>query len=128
MNASELALQAYAPISSPLRSDRSMEHQLFADITAKLSSAGAKGSIDFPRLAGALHDNRRLWTVLAAEVSQADNLLPADLRARIFYLAEYTAVHTSRILKGEADVTALVEINTAMLRGLSASPPSAGKA
>jgi flagellar biosynthesis activator protein FlaF len=128
VNASELAMLAYAPTTSPMRSDRSMEHQVMADITSRLSSASGAGAVDFPRLASALHDNRRLWTVLASEVSQADNLLPADLRARIFFLSEYTAFHTSRVLRGEADVASLIEINTAVLRGLSSSSQQIGQA
>ncbi|WP_371808523.1 flagellar biosynthesis regulator FlaF [Ruegeria sp. HKCCA6948] len=32
-----------------------------------------------------MHENRRLWTVLASGVMDTGNALPNDLRARIFF-------------------------------------------
>ncbi len=66
----------------------------------------------------ALHENRRLWSVLATDVADADNALPNTLRARIFYLAEFTEQHSSQILGNKATVEPLLEINMAVLRGL----------
>ncbi len=74
---------------------------------------------NFRALAEALHENRTLWTHLAAEVADDDNELSQDLRARLFYLAEFTAHHSRKVLRGEADVAPLIEVNTAVMRGLS---------
>ena len=118
MNASDRALLAYAPANSPLRTERAIEHQVIAKVTAGLTEAIRNSPNDFPALARALHDNRQLWTVLAADVAQAENRLPEMLRAQIFYLAEFTTIHTARVLRGEARAEPLVEINTAILKGL----------
>ena len=64
------------------------------------------------------HDNRRLWTILAADVSLPENPLPAPLRARLFYLAEFTQAHSRKVLLGQARADILVDINTAIMKGL----------
>jgi flagellar protein FlaF len=121
VNANQLAHQAYG--SASLRSPRQAEYQVLSTVTARLGTANTQG--DFPCLAGALHDNGRLWTRLAADVADPNNGLPQELRARIFYLAEFTRAHTRRVLKGEAKAQALIDINTAIMRGLSGTAPAA---
>lgn len=69
-------------------------------------------------MAEAIHENRRLWTILASDVVDKENGLPAQLRAQIFYLAEFTESHSRKVLAKEATADALVEINTAVMRGL----------
>jgi flagellar protein FlaF len=119
MNATELARRAYAPVQSPLRTARATEHQALAEATARLQGAADAAPPDFRRLASAIHENRRLWTLLAADVAGSDNALPPALRAQLFYLAEFTAIHSRQVLKGLANVGPLIDINTAVMRGLS---------
>ena len=119
MNVIEQARQAYAPANTHLRTDRSTELQVFSQTTSRLRMAATATPFAFSCLAAALHENRRLWTLLAADVSDDDNGLSPDLRAQIFYLAEFTAYHSRKVLKGEATVEALVDINLAIMRGLS---------
>ena len=119
MNVIEQARQAYAPANTHLRTDRSTELQVFSQTTSRLRFAAIATPPDFAQLAAALHENRRLWTLLAADVADDDNGLSPDLRAQIFYLAEFTAYHSRKVLKGDATVDALVDINLAVMRGLS---------
>ena len=119
MNVIEQAQQAYAPNQIAIRTDRSIEAQLISGITSRLQSAGKLGKAGFPQLIAALHENRRLWTTLAANVAEQDNELPTQLRAQLFYLSEFTEHHSQLVAKGEADVTALVDINMAVMRGLN---------
>lgn len=121
MNIIDQARQAYAPTSSPLRTGRSMEHQLFSDVTQRLRQTFNGLPSGFPAFAEAIHANRAVWTHMAAQVADDDNALSEDLRARIFYLAEFTSFHSAKVLKGEADISPLLEINTAMIRGLGAT-------
>ena len=117
MNAHLQARSAYSGAAAPTRTGRGTEYEAFALATRRLTQAG-DGAGGFASLVRALHDNRSLWTALAADVALASNGLPKDLRARMFYLAEFTAHHSRRVLAGEAPVDALIDINTAVMRGL----------
>lgn len=121
MNAIDQARKAYAPAQTHLRSSKSIEYQAFSDIIGRLKTASQPPNESFKDLVSALHDNRQLWIILAADVADPDNELPQQLRAQIFYLAEFTQLHTGRVMRGEADAEALIDINTAILRGLSDS-------
>ncbi len=118
MNALNMAKTAYAASKTPIRTTRSTEYEAFARITHHLNSAAAKGSAGFTQLAQAIYENRQLWTTLAADVADPDNALPKQLRAQVFYLAEFTALHSRKVLTGEESPDVLVEINTAIMRGL----------
>lgn len=116
MNATSLAQSAYASSAAPIRTDSGNEYDTFTRITLQLKRwHSAKNYPDFVQ---ALHDNRQLWTLLAVDVADGDNLLPQQLRAQIFYLAEFTLTHTSKVLSGEAGPEALIDINTTVMRGL----------
>lgn len=119
MNAHSLAQRAYSATTGSTRSERSTEYELIAQVTHRLKCAAQKGKRGFPQLVEALHDNRKIWTALAVDVSSPDNDLPQELRARIFYLAEFMQHHTRQVLKREAKVGPILEINVAVLRGLS---------
>ena len=119
MNIIDLAQQAYAPKTSALRTERSTEHQLFSEVTTRLRGAANRLPGSFAEFAEAIHANRAVWTHLATQVADDENALSEDLRARIFYLAEFTAFHSRKVLKGEADINPLIEINTAIMRGLN---------
>ena len=119
MNVIEQARQGYAPTQVSIRTERSVEAQLISQITARIRKAAASQPQNFPALVAAIHDNRRMWTAMAADVADGENGLPGSLRAQIFYLAEFTDHHSKRVLRREADVTALIDVNTAVLRGLN---------
>ena len=117
MNVIDRARNAYAPQSSPVRTGRAAEVELFRQTTALLKAADTPPR-SMPKLADALHQNRKVWTHLAGEVADDDNGLPLELRARLFYLFKFVSSHTSQVLRGKAEVGPLIEINTAIIRGL----------
>ena len=122
MNALNLARNAYASPTAPIRTDRGNEYDAFTQVTHKLRCLNPrKEHIAF---VNALHENRKLWTLLAIDVADKGNQLPQSLRAQIFYLAEFTDHHTSRVLSGKSDPTALVDINTAIMAGLRQQGPT----
>lgn len=118
MTARMLAERGYQGQTTATRTPRGIEYEAFARITRGLATAARKGRAGFVELAAAIHENRRLWTILAADVADADNSLPQDLRARIFYLAEYVDLHSTKVLARQVSVAALIDINAAMMRGL----------
>jgi len=71
------------------------------------------------RTAEAVDLNRRLWNLLAVDVLSDENLLPEETRASILSLNEFTRTHSRKVLREEADVRPLIEINAAIMRGLS---------
>ncbi|MBK1634759.1 flagellar biosynthesis regulator FlaF [Rhodovulum adriaticum] len=120
MNALHMAQTAYsAPNQAHMRSPRATEYAAFTRITARLKEAAATDPVDFPALAAALDQNRKLWRVLAMDVADPANGLPDTLRARLFYLFEFTDQHTAKVLARTADAAPLIEVNTAIMRGLS---------
>ncbi len=119
MNAIAQAQQAYAPAQFTVSTPRAIESKLISQITSRLRNAQRKGGDDFPLLASALLENRKFWTAMAIDVAGSDNLLPQALRAQIFYLAEFTEIQSEKILSGEGSIDVLIDINTAVLRGLS---------
>lgn len=119
MNAIEQARQAYAPTQMGIRTDRSVEAQLISQITAKLRKSADNQSGNYASFMTAIHENRRMWTTMAADVADKANALPAPLRAQIFYLAEFTEHHSQQIIRGKASADALIEVNTAVMRGLN---------
>lgn len=119
MNAHFMVRAAYAGKDAATRTPRAIEYEVFARITQRLRTAtGAAGPGSFSMLAQALHDNRKLWAILAMDLADDGNGLPPSLRARLFYLSEFTAQHTSKVLASEAKADVLIDINTAVMRGL----------
>lgn len=118
MNAIRQAQSAYGQENRSIRTARGMEYDAVARITHRLKSAAARQPFSMAELAGAVADNRRLWTLFATQVADNDNPLPRQLRAQVLYLAEFTAQHSRKVLNRQADVGAMIDVNTAVMRGL----------
>ncbi|MFK7761926.1 MAG: flagellar biosynthesis regulator FlaF [Roseobacter sp.] len=116
MNAYAQAQSAYAPAAAPTRTARSAEYEVIVRISHRLKKAIKDD--DFAALAEALYENNKLWTAFAVDVADPENLLPDSLRARILYLSEFTRLHTHKVLRKKESAIPLLEINTAILKGL----------
>jgi flagellar protein FlaF len=112
------ARAAYSRPEAPQRNPRALEYDLLARATQALSQAARRMPRIYPALVAALDENQRLWSALAADVAAPGNGLPAQLRAQLFYLYEFTDQHSPKVLAGEASAEVLVDINTAIMRGL----------
>ncbi len=118
MNAQLFARTAYGRPETPIRSPRQIEYDLFARITQKLAHANQQRDADYPAFTKALHDNVHLWRVIASDVASSGNGLPEQLRARLFYLYQFTDQHSRKVMKHEAAAEVLIDINKAIMRGL----------
>lgn len=118
MSTLNYARAAYARPQAPARTPRSVEYELLAQVTQALTGSWQDRKQNFPALAAAISDNTRLWSTLAADVANPDNGLPQPLRAQLFYLFQFAEVHGRKVLAGTATVEVLVDINTAVMRGL----------
>jgi len=113
-----LARDVYARADAPARNARATEYELFARMTRALSIAWSQRAQNHAALVAALHDNGKMWRTLAVDVADIGNELPSPLRAQLFYLYEFTAEHSRKVLDGVASAEVLVDINTAVMRGL----------
>lgn len=120
MTHAQQAFNAYASPSAATKSDRSLEYDVVARATSNLKAASSQTSA-FSALAQAVDENRRMWSLIASSVGDSENRFPPELKAQLFYLYEFTLLHSRKILRGEADIHPLVDINMSILRGLKSS-------
>lgn len=119
-----MTLQApalYSQPSAPMRTARHAEYEVIARITQKLVAANNQRHEKRPQFLEALLRNETLWSTLAADVASAGNPLPQSLRARLFYLYRFTVAHSRLVRENGASVGVLIDINTAVLKGLRGS-------
>jgi flagellar biosynthesis activator protein FlaF len=119
MTALAYAPSLYGQHGLGLKLPRAQEYDVIARITSRLKSAEATLPHGFPQLAEALAENRQLWITLATDVSLPENSLPVTLKVQILNLAQFTLNHTARVLQGTEECSVLVDINLAILKGLS---------
>lgn len=115
------AIAAYAtqPDSmSSSRSTRMIEYDIISKTTYRLKQAARLRAHNYPAFVAALHDNRKLWSVLAGDALGSGNGLPDALRASIVSLNIFVQKHSARVLSDKAPVRPLLEINLAILKGL----------
>lgn len=117
MLANAMRQNGYMSATRSTGTPRDVEYQLFSRVTGRLNRADSE-SAGFSELAEALHENLALWTTIGLDVMESGNGLPDSLRAQLFYLFEFTRGHTQKVLRREADASALVDVNTAVMRGL----------
>ena len=118
MNGLSIAERGYLGSMETTRSERRSEYEVIARITRKLRDAARAQKTDYPGFVEALDLNRQLWQIFAIDVADDQNPLPQELRARIFYLAEFTETHTRKVLRDKVSIMPLLEVNMAVLRGL----------
>jgi flagellar protein FlaF len=117
VTALDQARAAYGASARVTRTLRDTEYDILAHITRRLKAA-TEPEVAFADLAGAIHDNRSLWSAFALDLATPGNRLPVDLRNRLLYLARFVDDHSSKVLRQSASVEVLVEVNTAVMRGL----------
>jgi len=118
-NNSQIAHNAYGSIQKETLTPRSVEYRVFLNITSRLEEAQASNNPKSIEYITALCDNQLLWNALAADVASVGNELPEQLKAQSFYLGQYMSHHTNLVRSGEADLTAMIDINKMIMEGLS---------
>jgi flagellar protein FlaF len=117
-----MSLQAYQQAATRAESPRELEYRLFAQVTLALMEAAKADPNDFAGRVDALDWNRRMWTVLADACANAENQLPAPLRASIISLGLWVGRHTSKVIRKEEQIEPLIEVNRLIMQGLSPTP------
>jgi len=114
---------AYGAATRAMGTPRTIEYQIFSQVTGQITRA-MREDRPFAELAEALNANQRLWTALTCDLAAAGNALPPQLKGQLVGLARFTQQHTARVLRREAEPDVLVEINTAVMRGLRGQLPA----
>lgn len=128
MYASEMARRGYATSQKQVASETELELKIFTEITGRLLSTNLEDAGGFAKLAEALTDNARLWNLLFLDMTHETNTLPLELKNGLIYLAEFTRLHTQKVLRGEAKHDILIEINKSIIAGKRAQLDAAKSA
>lgn len=118
MHASNAA-SAYANVATSVLDTRGIEQRIFQQTNGRLMAARDTPGASFAQLAEAVHVNTQLWTMLAVDVLSDENTLPKTLRGQIASLALYAQKTGRAVLREEAKVDELIDLNRAIIAGLS---------
>ncbi len=115
---SALAYKAYKNTMQHTASPRDIELQVFKRITSTLRAIDTTRPGGFSDLAATLQENLTLWQTLMIDVIDPDNPHPQELKAGIANLAEFVRQQTHKIMAGEGDLEALLDVNEIIIVGL----------
>ncbi|MEM7728182.1 MAG: flagellar biosynthesis regulator FlaF [Pseudomonadota bacterium] len=116
------AQSAYGNTGREIGSDKDVEVQVFQTAIARLRPLMG---LDFkltPTAAETLSENLKLWDTLTLDLIHPENQTADDLKAQLIGLAKFVRAHTIGLYGGNGTVDVLVDINTAVLKGLLGQP------
>ncbi len=113
-----MSLKAYQTTQRTVEDPRDTEYRLFGQVTRALIEAKEK-ELSGVELLKALDWNRSLWRTLASDCSSDGNGLPDSLRAQIVSLSIFVSRHSSVVMRKQASIDALIDINRAIMQGLA---------
>jgi flagellar protein FlaF len=123
-----MSLQAYQRAAEQAEGPKQTEYRLFGLVTRALMEAAEIEETDFTRRMKALHWNRRLWTTIAGDCANPDNVLSPEVRASIISLSLWVDRHTSAVMQRTEQIQPLIDVNRAIMQGLGGAGPGPAKA
>lgn len=114
-----MSLKAYQKAAIQAEAPRDTEYRVFARVTHALLDIARQSDPSPADLVGALDLNRRLWSALALDCSDAGNQLPQALRAQIISLSIWVSKHSSLVATREGSIRDLIELNRTIMQGLA---------
>lgn len=108
----------YGNSNHGVQTPKTTEYQIFAKVTQRLRFAADNPDQDRATTASALHDNRRLWTILATDLASDGNKMGESLKAGLLSLAAFSLGQSSKALKDHERIASLIEVNTSVMKGL----------
>ncbi len=116
------AASAYNTVATSVLGPRAIEQRVFQQTNGRLMAVRDDPELPFRQVAEAIHVNTQLWTMLAADIFSEQNTLPDALRGQLASLAIYAQKTGRAVLRREATVEPLIELNRAMIAGLDGDP------
>nr|MCS5601182.1 flagellar biosynthesis regulator FlaF [Paracoccus sp. (in: a-proteobacteria)] len=99
-----------------LRPARELEYDAFSRVTRMMRQSQAPGCET--GMIAAIHKNKELWMILAADLADPGNGLPDALKAQLLSLARFSLRHSDRVLAGNATSAVLIDVNISIMKGL----------
>jgi flagellar protein FlaF len=115
-----MSLNAYHKARAITERPRAIEQRLMTEITQEMMGARRAG-MQGGQLMPSLHRNREVWSTFSAVCGAQGNQLPADLRARMISLSIWVDRYTSDVIAGRDSIDSLIDVNLAVIEGLSAN-------
>lgn len=118
-----MSIAAYQQTIAECDDPRQIEFRVFLRITLALERSRGEDwrSSSFK---DALWRNMELWNRLRADLLDEDNGLPRQLRAGLVSLSLSVDRHSRSVLRGEATMDLLIDINRAIMGGLQRTQPA----
>ena len=113
-----MSLKAYQQTQKKFANPRDTEYRLFAQITSALINSKSLPRTD-QRLISAVTRNRELWSTLAVDCADESNQLTRELRAQIVSLSLWVSRYTSTVMRENAEIEPLIDINRTIMEGLA---------
>ena len=114
-----MSVRAYQQAAQRAEAPRDLEYRLLGQVTRALKEASELDPKDFAGRIDALDWNRRVWSALANDCAQDGNALPQAVRAHIISLSIWVGKHTSAVMRREAEIEPLIEVNRIIMQGLA---------
>jgi len=115
-------LQTASPLSLEIMAfqkvTNALEHS-HAEAQEDLSAAPVEATQRQVRLCDAVYQNTRLWLTLLEDLNNPANRLAPDLKGRLAGLAATSVRHGRNVVTGKATLALLVDINRAIMAGLT---------
>lgn len=118
MYSSSAVRMTYETTSRNTSDDKNKELAVIQHVTRRLRQSSGEKKSKYPDFVKAISLNRKLWRIFGTDVAEKGNTLPADLKAKIFYLSEFVEIYSRKVLNGEEDEQELIEINEMIMSGL----------
>lgn len=117
-----MGTKAYEQTMRQIESLKMSEAKIFSAVTNGLerhSSDGRKSDT----LKSYLIKNQRLWVAVRNGLAAEDNAYPVELKGQLISLSLWVDRYTNQVLKGEAGVEDLIQVNKDIIAGLSGVAP-----
>ncbi len=111
-----MSLHAYQAVQAKIETPKETEYRVFARVTRELMDNADKRDSEFFQ---AVDRNRRLWLILQMDLASDDNLYPDELKAKLISLAIWVDKHSAAVLRGQKDISPLIDVNRTIMEGLA---------
>lgn len=107
--------------ASATNDPRDLEYRLLAQVTGHLIKA-RDGEASLQEKLDAVLRNEKIWGVFLADLNDAENRLPKQLRVGLANLALFVIKETALVMETDAGLDDLIMINRQIMAGLKPEP------